>query len=90
MAYRNMDDTPDSTLAVLLEHLADILVLGEVRLVDINLSTVLVLGGGIRGEFAACEVCDTVEGLGAGVVVVINGDDLVATSLLQGIDDVGA
>ena len=90
MTHRDVDDSPNTTLAILLEHLADVLMLGEVCLEDINLGAVLVLGGGIRGEGVACKVRDAVKGLGTGIVVVVNRDDLVATSLLQGIDDVRA
>ena len=89
-AYRDVNDTPDTTLAVLLEDLADVFMLREVCLEDINLGAVLVLGGGIRREIVACKLRDPVKGFGTGVVIVVNRDDLVATSLLQGIDDVRA
>ena len=43
--HRDVDDTPDSTLSILLEHLADLVALREVSRERVDLRAVLVLLG---------------------------------------------
>lgn len=89
-AYRDVNDTPDTTLAVLLEDFADLVALGEVDGEGVDLCAVLVLFCGIGREVVARDLSNTLEGLGTGVVVVIDRDDLVPPRLLEREDDVRA
>ena len=89
-AYRDVNDTPDATLAVLLEDFADLVALGEVDGEGVDLCAVLVLFCGIGREVVARDLSNTLEGLGTGVVVVIDRDDLVPPRLLEREDDVRA
>ena len=88
MTYRNVDDAPDAALAILLKYGAYLVALREVACMAVDLGAVLVLRGRVRGECNARDLRDALEGLGRGVVVVVDGDDLVPARLLEGEDDV--
>lgn len=83
-----MDDAPDATLAVLFKDGAYLVALREVACVAVNLGAVLVLCRGVCGQRVAGKLCNAVEGLGVGVVEVVDGDDFVPPGRLQGVDDV--
>ena len=88
--YSDVDNAPDTALAILRKDGADLVRLGEVRGVCVDLGTVLVLLGRVGGEGLARELGDALKGLGRGVVVVVDRDDLVPPRLLKGEDDVRA
>lgn len=88
--YRDVNDTPDAALAVLLKDSADVLGIDEVDCELIDLSRVLVLLGRIGGEGIARDLGQAVVDLGVRVVEVIDRYDLEATGLLQDMDDMRA
>ena len=88
--HRDVDDAPDAALAVLRKHGADLVGLGEVDGVHVDLGAVAVLRGRVGGEGVARELRHALEGLGRRVVVVVDGDDLVPARLLKREDDVRA
>ena len=88
--HHDVDDPPDPALAILGEHAADLVGLGEIDGVHIDLCAVLLLWWCVGREGVARELGDALEGLGRRVVVVIDGDDLVSPHLLQCKNDVRA
>lgn len=80
--HRNVDDTPDPAFAIHLEHLADLVRLGKIGFVGDDLSTVALLLRWVRREGVPCDLCDAVERLGRGVVVVVYRDNFVPAGLL--------
>ena len=81
-------DTPDASLAVLLEHGSYLVAVRQVACEGVDLGAVLVLLGRICGQGTARQLGDAVERPRVCVVEVVDGDDFVATCGLQGVDDV--
>lgn len=82
-----MNDALDPAISILLEHLPDLIALGQVNSKDLDLAAVLTLLGRVRRKSIPC---DTLESLWRGVVVVVDRDDLVPPRLLESVDDVRA
>lgn len=87
--YSHMDNTPDTALAIALEDVAHLVSLGEVAGEDVDDGAFPVLLGRVRREDVARELGHTLERGGVGVVVIVDGDDLVPAGLEQLEDDVG-
>lgn len=85
-----MNDTIDPTLSVVLKHLPHSLLIRQIDVIRVNLRRILVLLRGVFRQRITCDLLQPGDGLGEGVVVVVDGDDLVASCFLKAKDDVGA
>ena len=86
--HRDVDDTPNTALAILFKYFADVMRIREVARVRIDLCAVPVLLRGIGREATLRDLRNTGKGFGVGVVMVVDGDDLEAAGLEQGVHDV--
>ena len=83
----NVNDTPDSTLAIAFENALDLLRTGQVALECIDFCALLVCLRRVFGKCILRNLCDTSERRGEGVVMVVDRDDFVSSSLLKSVDD---
>lgn len=89
MTYRNVDHTPDGTLAVCLKYFPNLIRLCEVTREGVNFCAILVLGGGVGREVVTCDLSHSEQRFGCRVVMVVQGDDLEPACLLETVDDMG-
>lgn len=83
-----MNDAPDATSPIALKHSTDLVRLGKVANVHVNVRAIFFRVGSVRGQTRFRQLSDADEGFRVGIVVVVDGDDLVSPCLLQDMDDV--
>ena len=82
-----MNDTPNSTLSIRLEHFPDLIPLGQIAGEGIDVSAFFLLFRSVRREVVTCDLSDSQKGLGSRVMVIIYRDNLEPASFLKGVDD---
>lgn len=87
---RDVDDTPDATLSVFLEHGSDLRRVGQVTPVRVDQCAVLFIVGRVFRKGGLGDPIETSESGGKRVVVIIDGNDFVFASLLKSEDDMRA
>lgn len=88
--HRDVNDSPDATLAIFLKHGPDLLRVGEIDVVRIDLGRILVLLGSVLWKSVTGDLSQAGQGFGIGVVIIVDADYFVPSRGLEGVYDVRA
>lgn len=83
--YSDVHNSPYPALAVLFEHCANFVPSCQINLMALDLGCFYVAFGCIRGQLAARQSRYPRQRVGVRVVTIVERDDLVASSFLQGV-----
>lgn len=84
-----MDDAIDSTLAILLKDAPHGRLVRQIDSMSVDLSRIFLLLCRVLGQRFACDLLQLLDGPGIGVMVVVDGDDFVASCFLKAEDNMG-